>query len=421
MVGPPSDFVGWRFFFLENTQVTDILKRILIIFMACLIGFSCDKPTSSNVKNKPPSVKEATRGVWVTVFSKEKVLYSKQNAQKLIEFCKRNGINEIYLQILRAGEAYYDSPILGQSKYENMVKEFGGDPIDAIIKQAKNNNLKVYAWINVLSLAQNKKAPILLKYGKSVLTRDKNLRASIRGEDIDDSDTYYLRDDQLFLEPGDEKVVDFFKRIVEEIVLRYPGLNGLHLDYIRYPYPVPFVPDSRFMDYGVTYGFGERNLERFKIKTGLNPNRDDPFAKDLSLKWDDWKRSQVTNLVQSISGVIRNKARDWRISCAVVPTYERAYSIAFQDWPLWLDQGLIDYVVLMNYTKDDRLLESSVKSAMGLIPKEKIHVGLGLFLHKQKETFLPGYELIKKLNPSGIIFYSYDELIGLGIDVKNSH
>jgi uncharacterized lipoprotein YddW (UPF0748 family) len=352
-----------------------------------------------------------SKGVWVTVFSEKKVMYSREGVLSLVESCKKTGINEIYLQLYRAGQAYYDSQISDRTKYEEIVKEAGGiDTIDLLLREARKNDIKVFAWINVLSLAQNKKAPILAKYGNSVLTRDQYLRASIRTEEANESDKYYLRDDQLFLEPGDPRVAEYLVSIASEIVDRYSLISGIHLDYIRYPHPVPFVPGSRFNKYGLTYGYGESNIKRFKEATKLDPisAKDN---EDISYKWDDWKRHQVTNLTAKISRHIKGKSKDLLVSCAVMPSPDRAYSVAFQDWPLWLDKEIVDYVVLMNYTRDDRLAEATAKSALAHNGKGKIFVGIGAFLLKNDpEIFLRQYAIIASLNPDGIVLFSYDEV-----------
>src|SRR3989338_11259386 len=93
----------------------------------------------------------------------------------------------------------------------------------------------------------------------------------MRTEDVNESDKYYLRDEQLFLEPGDPRVSGYMTSILDDIITRYPDLSGFHLDYVRYPYPVPFIPRSSFNKFGLTYGYGEENIKRFKEKTGLDP------------------------------------------------------------------------------------------------------------------------------------------------------
>lgn len=399
------------------------LRILLIIFVGIsLCTYSSTISDSFALISKTKTQNNFSKGVWVTVFSEKKAMYSREGVLTLIESCKKTGINEIYLQLYRAGQAYYDSQISDRTKYEEIVKETDGiDTIDLLLREAKKNDIRVFAWINVLSLAQNKKALILTKYGNSVLTRDQYLRTSIRTEEANDSDKYYLRDDQLFLEPGDPRVAEYLVSIANEIVDRYPLINGIHLDYVRYPHPVPFVPGSRFNKYGLTYGYGELNIKRFKKATKLDPL----FAKDnddISYKWDDWKREQVTNLVKKISKHTKGKSKDLLVSCAVMPSAERAYTIGFQDWPLWLDKEIVDYVVLMNYTRDDRLAEATVKSALAHNGKGKIFVGIGAFLLKNDpEIFLRQYAIIASLNPDGIVLFSYDEVPDDIIKKINNH
>ncbi len=349
------------------------------------------------------------RGVWVSVFSGKSVLYSKDGVDKLIAQCKKAKINEIYLQFLQSGNAYYDSRICDKSKYDQMVKAAGMDTLDLLLREAQENNIKVFAWVNVLSLGQNDKADILNKFGSSILTRDQYLRAS-RTKSNMELDKYYLREDQIFLEPGDPRVEEYILTIINEIVNRYPLISGLHLDYTRYPSPVPFVPGSRFMKFGLTYGYGIKNVERFKEKTGLNVlealNNEDEY-----LAWDNWKRQQVTDLVRKISSLVKVKSANLLVSCAVIPLTERAYSNAFQDWSAWLEEGLIDYAVLMAYTKDNQFAKEVVKSALGHRAKGKIYIGIGLFLMKDNpDLFFNQYKMITDLNPDGIVFFSIDDL-----------
>ena len=54
-----------------------------------------------------------------------------------------------------------------------------------------------------------------------------------------------------------------------------------------------------------------------------------------SLIWDDWKRDQVTNLVERLAKHIKDKSPQMLISCAVIPSCDTAFSAAFQDWPGW--------------------------------------------------------------------------------------
>ena len=380
--------------------------KILVIFLFCYLfsfrlGLALD--------NQVPVKQEVARGIWVSVFSEKKILYSEQGVRNLIAQCNQAKINEIYLQIFQSGNAYYDSKITDKTKYDQMVASAGLDTLDLLLREAGQNNIKVFAWVNILGLGKNEKADILNKYGSSILTRDQYQRPA-KISTSTELDKYYQREDMIFLEPGDPRVETYMLTIINEIINRYPSFSGIHLDYLRYPSPVPFVPGSRFNKFGLTYGYGPMNVERFRDKTGINV-LDTLNNEDEYLAWDNWKRQQVTDLVRKISSLVKVKSPDLVVSCAVIPVVERAYSNAFQDWSAWLEEGIVDHVVLMSYTKDNQFAKEVVKSSLGHRGKGKIYVGIGAFLMKDNpDLFLNQFRLISELAPDGIVLYSIDDL-----------
>ncbi|PIQ86356.1 MAG: hypothetical protein COV73_04725, partial [Candidatus Omnitrophica bacterium CG11_big_fil_rev_8_21_14_0_20_43_6] len=68
--------------------------KILVIFLFCyLMTLSAAFAEDSQAKAPAP------RGVWVSVFSAKKSLYSEQGVRNLIAQCNKAKVNEIYLQI----------------------------------------------------------------------------------------------------------------------------------------------------------------------------------------------------------------------------------------------------------------------------------------------------------------------------------
>jgi uncharacterized lipoprotein YddW (UPF0748 family) len=380
-------------------------KILILLLFCCWYNFSL-----ASAEDKQVPVKAIIgRGVWVSVFSEKKVLYSESGVHNLIDQCKKAKINEIYLQIFQSGNAYYDSKICNKSKYDQMVKAAGLDTLDLLLREAQENNINVFAWVNVLSLGKNDLADILHKYGSSILTRDQYQRTSRTVSNME-LDKFYLKEEMLFLEPGDPRVEEYILTIINEIINRYPLISGIHLDYMRYPSPVPFIPGSRFNKFGLTYGYGPKNIERFRDKTGLNP-LDTLNNEDEYLAWDNWKRQQVTDLVRKISSLVKVKSASLAVSCAVIPLVERAYSNAFQDWSGWLEEGIVDYIVLMAYTKDNQFAKEIVKASLGQRGKGKIYIGIGAFLMKNNpDLFFNQYRMITDLAPDGIVLFSVDDL-----------
>lgn len=349
-------------------------------------------------------------GVWVTIFSPQKVHYSREGADRLIDDCVKCGINDIYLQVYRADKAYYDSSLTDRSEYEKMLSSSGTDMIRYIIEKASEKRISVHAWINLLSLAQNQNANIIRKFGEDVLTRDQHGRLSMPLGKKDDLDKYYTREDQLFLEPGDYRVRQYLSDIACEIVDKYPGLSGLHLDYIRYPFTVPFIPGSRFSSHGISYGYARMDLESFTKSTGLDAMKMERSRDNFTL-WDDWRRERVTTLVKYISGAARKISPSLIISCTIVPSLERTYYATFQDWTEWLDKGYVDRVVTMNYTDDAKLARLRSRSIAGSYDRKKLMIGLGAYMLREKPGILEREILDSKdLATGGIVFFSYDEI-----------
>jgi len=328
----------------------------------------------------------------------------------LIALCKKAGINQIYLQVFQSGNAYYDSKVCDRAKYDQIVSAAGLDTLDLLLREAKQADIKVFAWVNILGLGKNAKADILNKYGSDILTRDQYRRFSGPSAGSSELDKYYLREDMIFLEPGDPRVESYILTMVNEIINRYPLFSGIHLDYMRYPSPVPFIPGSRFSKFGLTYGYGEANVARFRDNTGINV-LDSLNNEDEYLAWDNWRRRQVTDLVRKISSLVKVKSPGMAVSCAVIPVVERAYNNAFQDWSVWLEEGIIDYVVLMSYSRDNQFVKETVKSALGHRGKGKVYAGLGIFLMKKNpDLFFNQLCLVRELSPDGLVFYSIDDL-----------
>ena len=385
-------------------QIIKIFLKNLVFILLTFAFFPCSSHSIETTQRT---------GMWITVFSPARVLYSTREADKMLDTAKKSGVDHIYLQVYRANKAYYNSDILDKTDYNKMSEEAGCDPIARILSQAKKNGIKVYAWINLLSISQNKNAQILKKLGGDILTRDKYGKIPLKSKDPSNTtDKAYIREDQIFLEPGDERVRDYLAAIAAEIMTKYPSFGGLHLDYVRYPFAVPFAPGSRFDTHAVSYGYDNVNVRNFKAATGIDA-RTINGERAPAQKWDNWRRAQVTELVGAISAKVKALSPACEISCAIAPSIERTYLVTFQDWTLWLKKKLVDYVVVMNYSDDARTMYLNSRSVLLPDYKDKIYIGIGAYLLKNSlKTLEEEITLTRKLSPGGIVLFSYDELAG---------
>lgn len=324
------------------------MKKNILLSLLCLLMVFSHPVCAGDIPR---------RGLFVSLIQNPPTLSSREAMIKLVDFAKRARVKILFVQIYRANQAWFPSKVGDSTPYEAAVKALGEDPFAFLIKEAHNAGIEVHAWLNVLSLSANEEAPLLKKYGPDILTRNLEEKKTLAD---------YKIDSQYFLEPGDPRVRRELVAIVEEIVRVYPKLDGVQFDYIRYPDSHP------------RYGYTKINRERFKSSTGLKK------IKEGSRAWNDWKRAQVTELLKLLAQKARALRPNIQISATGCMSYARALHEAFQDWPSWVNTGLVDFVTVMNYSSDPAEYERWNKVAKTKVKDpEKLYFGV------------PAYKLVK--------------------------
>ncbi|MFA6282092.1 MAG: family 10 glycosylhydrolase, partial [Candidatus Omnitrophota bacterium] len=274
------------------------------------------------------------------------------------------------------------------------------DTFALLIREAHKAGIEVHAWLNMLSLSNNKNARILKKYGASILTG--NLKKKRKIED-------YKIDNQYFLEPGDLRVRKELLDIVKEVLFAYPELDGIQFDYIRYP------------DRNPAYGYTKTNIERFKKASGKRAVKEKSFA------WENWKRTQVTEFIAELAIAARAVRPRIKVSATGCAPFVRAYYEAYQDWPGWLKRRIVDFVTVMTYADNTRDFKKYVaeanKEADGSLDKVGIAIGAYKFL-KSPDIFAEELGFCEESGSLACVILGYGDLVKspkLGRFLKKSH
>jgi uncharacterized lipoprotein YddW (UPF0748 family) len=343
------------------------------------------------------------------------VLENRHRLELLLEDARGLGVTDLFVQVYRGGRAWFDSSLADPAPYASTWRsdeDAARDALSMLIERAHAEGLQVHAWVNVVSLSSNADAPILRDLGPAAVAVDQKGRSVLDypGFEVPEPDRRYYRmgTPALWLDPAAAGVADRLAATFAELVERYPALDGLHLDYIRYPDALPFSPATRF-GVGLGFGFGEGSRARFEAESGLRA----PFGSSLANgdRWDDWRRSQLTDLVRRISAAARSRRPEVSLSAAVLADAERAYLVDLQDWLGWLDEGLIDFAVPMLYTRDRRLLRYGVEQFSGLAAERAIWVGVGSWLFSASpERAVAQLREVAKHPRLGSALFSWDSI-----------
>ena len=133
-----------------------------------------------------------------------------------------------------------------------------------------------------------------------------------------------------FMDPEQPGTADYLAEVCRDIATRY-DVDGIHLDYIRYP------------------------------ETWPKPNRHSPLAQ---------RREHITNIVRRVSETVR-AVKPWvKMSCSPVGKYDdltryksggwNARTAVAQDAQLWLREGLMDALFPMMYFKDNQFFPFAI-------------------------------------------------------------
>jgi uncharacterized lipoprotein YddW (UPF0748 family) len=340
------------------------------------------------------------------------VLEHPDRIARMIDTARGVGATDLFVQVYRGGRAWFETGLADSAPFEAARATAGADPFALLIKDAHAAGLRVHAWVNVLSLSQNREAPLLRDLGRGVVLVDQRERSVLDYPNLEvpapDSAWYRMGTPSLWLDPAAIGLAERLAATFTELVTRHPDLDGLHFDYIRYPDVLPFAPGSRF-GVGLDYGHGESTRARFREQTGLEA----PTAKSQANAdaWDGWRRDQLTALVATLRQSVRAIHPQLEISAAVIPFADRAYLSLLQDWRRWLEDGLIEFAIPMAYTKDDRLLRYHTEAFAGSPLAPRIWLGLGSWLFASNPTrAVEQLRIVHAAGASGDALFSYDSI-----------
>ena len=196
--------------------------------------------------------------------------------------------------------------------------------------------------------------------------------------------------------------VDNQKMEIEAMVeLAKKGVDGIHFDYIRYP------------DGNHCFCAGCR--ARFETMAGgAVTNWPGDVRKDERLRklWLDFRTSNISFVVRTVSQRVRAEAPGVKISAAVFPSAETSPTNVGQDWTAWCRAGWLDFVCPMDYVESSALFRNQVAAQKRLVGKVPIYPGIGLstWRHDGREAVRLAKQIlaVRELGVEGFTVFNFD-------------
>ncbi|MGF1934634.1 MAG: family 10 glycosylhydrolase [Nostoc sp. ChiQUE02] len=263
---------------------------------------------------------------------------SKAGLAQIFDRLAQAGINTVFFETVNAGYTIYPSQV---AKEQNPLIR-GWDPLAEAVKLAHERDMELHAWVWTFAAGNQRHNEIL------------NLNPDYPGPVLAAHPDWANYDNlgnmipvgqsKPFFDPANPEVRQYLLKLYEEIVTRY-NVDGLQLDYIRYPFQDPSA--------GRIYGYGKAARAQFQQLTGVDPINISPSQPDLWQKWTKFRTEQVDSFVAQVSQQLRQKQPNLILSVAVfpLPEIERIQKIQ-QNWETWARRGDVDLIVPMTYALD---------------------------------------------------------------------
>lgn len=332
------------------------LKKHISLILLLLTAFSANAQITF-----PPSSPREVRAVWLTTIGgldwpKEYASTDDGIERQKKELCEqldrlhKLGINTVLLQTRVRGTVIYPSDI---EPWDGCLSGRPGvspgyDALAFAVDECHKRGMTIQAWVVAFPLMNMKVARQL---GKQSLPSRRPELCRKAGN-------------QWMMDPGVPGTDDYLANLCAEIVSKY-DVDGIHLDYIRYPeHSIPFNDKSTYRRYG-------KGMER-----------------------NEWRRSNITRCVSKIHSAIK-KLKPWVVlSCSPIGKHDdlpmfssygwNARTAVAQDVQAWMKMGIMDEIFPMMYFKENHFFPFAldwVEDCGGRI----VAPGLGVYLLAPEE------------------------------------
>jgi uncharacterized lipoprotein YddW (UPF0748 family) len=294
--------------------------------------------------------------------------------EKTCRLLARYGVTAVFPNMLWAGASHFPS------KYTAWIEKSRsyGDQAEQCVRAASSAGLEIHFWKVCWNLDM---APGTFKESvRSQGRLQKNSRNETRN----------------WLCPSDPANAALELNTILEALGRY-DIDGIHLDYIRYP------------DGDSCYCAGCR--ARFEQWSGQTVAKwpGDVVSGKQKTGYRTWRKAQITNFVKTVRREMKKIKPATKLSAAVYPKYPECAESIGQDWGVWLKEGTVDFVCPMDYFPSVSSFREALERQLALpYGNKRIYPGIGATLNEGdlgQEVFTGQLRTLRERGAGGFILF----------------
>ena len=395
------------------------LRRALIA-LAVMGGVWSARPAAVTGAAAVPieTATQEVRALWVTRSS----LTSASAIATLVTTARQQGFNTLLVQVRGRADAYYASTL--EPRSADLARQPAAfDPLSIVLAEARAHNIRVHAWISLNLVSSAVELPaspdhLIYKHPAWLMVPRPIAQEVAR---LDPSNPAYVGKiarwtrtaseavEGLYATPLQPDAAAYAARVAGDLARRY-DLDGVHLDYARYP-------NGQF-DYS-RFAIAEFRADmRPQIAAATRRELDREEETDLfaypdrfPAEWKAFRRERMTALVARVRQTVTAARPGIMITCAVFPDSQDAFDERMQDWRKWLESGLVDAVAPMAYTQESARFAEQIAAAGEIAGGRAVWAGIGAYRLTPAQT-VENIQAARRLGAAGFVLFSYDSLTG---------
>lgn len=245
------------------------------------------------------------------------------------------GFNIVFLESIYQGYTIYPSEAAAAAgvapQRPNMV---GFDPLQVWIDGAHARGIELHPWIHTFFVGSDQTGgvgPVLSVHPEWAAVQRRDVGGPL-GPSIAEPGYY-------FLDAAHPEARAYVQSLLTELVTGY-DIDGVHLDYIRYPVSQPWETAG--------YSYSDYSRQSFAAEHGVDPFTLTP-ADAAWQTWVDWRIENVTSFVGEVRAMQQAESPDIALSAAVFADPVDGLDKKFQNWGDWVDRGYVDLLTGMSF------------------------------------------------------------------------
>ena len=306
----------------------------------------------------------------------------------MVNYIRSCNMNAVIPEIRLRCDAYYNSSY--EPPGTGVKPDPGYDSLGDIITKAHAQGMEVHPWVVVFRIWTTENGP-----DEEILPDHMWFTHGPGNEDP--AQDWCMRSDTgswsyggvSNLDPGHPAVEDYLINVFMEIVNDY-DVDGLNLDYIRYP--------------ATNWGYNPVSVARFNAEYGRTGN---PSSSDST--WQNWRREQINNLVKRLYLEIK-AVKPWvKLNADVWSSYTSGNNSYFQDWDKWTLNHYVDFLHPMSYTSNNTEFHGWLDDYVNREHGRHIYPLVNCALSPTSNV-VPQIDLVRQHDFKGVGLYAYNNI-----------